>query len=712
MNQQRFYRIGLTFVLIIFALSTFTVAAAFNIATAQQKRRTAPVSTIKKKQTAPVAESSTATSTTDDDKSNHTINNVAETSTNEANKAARLAQLETILAQPPVERVQNLKTFLAQILDKTSPLYARATEQLVSAHAALGDELLTNGDTNGGIKNFREAVAAAPSAMSEKLFIQIIAQLPSNLFLRGERVAAIDLARRIEKKIATDSQKLLALATFYLSTEQADEAARIIELSLRYAENPTARIALGTARRINLQLEEAASEYRRALELDKDSAVARRNLADLYRATGKPSEAVTLYQTQLAIAPDDAVARTGLTLTLFDVDKRDEAERELKIALDKQPDNLSLLTGAAYWYAAHNEPARSLELAERAVRLEPRYTWANIALARALMLNRRPLEAERALRLAMQYGIFPTLSYELASALYAAGLYEEAAAELARTFQIKPDGTLSTKLAGRINASAADFRELLAPERRAAIFQFNPADTEADARVLRVLLALHNALETTKAKTKAARLIQQKDLLRSAEDFISGDDVMRVFRQLFVVERLIKNAADTTPAMRERVLAIVNDAAAANINTALAMPHATVATLADELRQIRLDAIAVGSTPSIPDVPPVTLSAIIRGRFEDVAGRTLAAEGKYEEAITRLRRAATLLPEGTPWARANDWHLGVALEASGNNEEALAAYIKSYKAGANDPVRRAVIEVLYRRINNSLDGLEQRLRGM
>jgi tetratricopeptide (TPR) repeat protein len=82
---------------------------------------------------------------------------------------------------------------------------------------------------------------------------------------------------------------------------------------------------------------------------------------------------------------------------------------------------------------------------------------------------------------------------------------------------------------------------------------------------------------------------------------------------------------------------------------------------------------------------------------------------KYAEAITHLKQAAETAPEGTPTWRSALWHLGVALEQSGQKEQALDAYIKSYKAGPPESVKRSIIEQLYRNINGSTNGLEERL---
>jgi hypothetical protein len=616
------------------------------------------------------------------------------------------AELEALLKQPSAARVEGLRAFLKA--NPRSSLRARATEQLVSAHAALGDERLQAQDTKGGVELLKQAVALAPAEMSDKLYYEVVSQLPANLFLRGQHAAALELARGVEAKAGADAKRLLTLAAFYVSVEEADEAARVAKAAIALAPDlAAARQALGAAHRLALRLDEAAAEYARSVELDPRSVPARHSLADLRRATGKPEEALALYRELLAADANDRGARTGVVLALFDAGKREEAERELTAALAAEPRNLLLLTGAAYWYAAHGEKARALELAGQAVRLEPRFTWGQIALARALIANKLPLDAERALRFARQYGRFPTLDYELANALAAAGLYQEAFEELARSFTLK-DGQLETQLAGRRPARAASFIELLAPERRASIFQANAADTEANARMIKSLLALHLALDAVAAaETTAGSASNQTNATAAAaaaNDFTSGADEMRAFRQLYAASRLLRRgvALDT-------VLELTN-AARANVEAAIDAPDATTATTADELRDARASAIAQGSTPDIPTLPRNAISNILRGRIEELTGMALLGQGKTAEAVVALRRAVSVLPERSLYWRTAQWRLGTALAASGGQErDALAAYIKSYNRDAPDAARRAVIESLYTKVNGSPAGLDAQI---
>lgn len=608
------------------------------------------------------------------------------------------AELDAILPLSPAERIEKLKAFIAAY--PRSALKPFATELLVSAYAALGDDKLQAGDVDGGLSQFTAALAQIPDQMSEKLFGKVISQLPTNLYMRGQHLAALDAAHFIETKVKDDPKRLLALASFYLSIEEADEAARVSQLVIQLAPDmAAAHQALGAAQHIALRLDNAATEYARALELDPKLISARRSLADLRRATGKAEDALALYREQLATDPSDKTARAGVVLSLLDLGKKEDAEREFDAALKDDARNLPLLVGASYWYVAHNEPARAQELATKAIGIEPRYTWAHIALARALVAQKQPLQAEQVLRFARSYGRFPTLDYELASALAASGLYEEAATELVHSFTIK-DGQLEARLAGRTITHATNFIELLAPERRAGIFQPTAADTEANARILKGLLALNTALN--KAEGQSSNV--DASLLASAqEDFLAGDDIMRAYRQIYMASRLLQRKVELP-----RVVEL-SEAASSGVEAALDAPVATVAVMADELRGARSQAISSGQTLAVGEVPRSVLANIMRGYIEDLAGWSLFNQGKMSEALMHLRRALSVLPEASAWWRAAQWHLGATLAATGNQQEALAAYIKSYNPSAPDPVRRAIIETLYRKLNGSLEGLDAKI---
>jgi len=612
-----------------------------------------------------------------------------------ANPDDEKEEVELTLTKPVDQRIDLLKAFI--VAHPQSVAVLRAFELIVAAHATLGDQKLQTGDVEGGLREFRLAISEAPPVMGDALFTEVIARIPMNLFLRGQRGPATEAAHRAEALAKLNPRRLLALVEFYLTIEDAGEASRLAELAVQNGpDSAAAHQALGAARHIALRLDEAESEYARALAIDPKSTVARIALADLKRSGGKAEEALVLYREQVQADSNNKSARAGLVLSLLELGKKNEADQELNKALQdkEQTRNLPLLVGTAYWFVAHNDAARGLDLAQKAVAIEPRYSWAQIALARALLAERHPLEAERALRFAQQYSRFPTLNYELANVLASMGLYDEAAQELARSFTFK-DGKIETRLAGRSNARAVSFTELLAPERRAAIFQAGVADTESNAKMLKALLALTGALDRPS--------IGDDDALNIAQGFIAGEDGMRTFRLVYVAGKFVRKGVALSSVVD------LMDNAIKSVEAALSVPAATVAVQPEELSDIRSRARTQGATPDVPDAPRIALSGLLRGRIEDLAGLALFNLDKHEEAAAHLRRAVSVSPEGTPLWRAAMWHLGSALEANGKNDQALLYYIKSYVTGPPDPARRSVIENVYKKVNGTLEGLDDKI---
>ena len=614
-----------------------------------------------------------------------------------ANPEDEKEEVELTLTDPPIDRIVKLKRFIAS--HPKSAAIPRAQELIVIAHATLGDQKLAAGDVDGGLDEFSTALEEVPSDMSDRLFTEVIARIPINLFLRGQRGPAMQAAHQVEGLAKLIPVRLLAVTQFYLAIEDTAEANRLAELTVQNAPDmAAAHQALGAARHIALRLDDAEAEYAKALSLNPKLLSAKLAWADLQRASGKSEAALAAYQEVSAADPKNNSAIAGVILSLLELGRKDEANQQLNSILqdaDKSR-NLPLLVGASYWFVAHADATRALELAQKAVTLEPRYSWAQIAAARALAADKRPLDAERAVRFARTYARFPTLDYELASVLASLGLYDEALTELSRSFSLK-DGQIETKLAGRVTMRASTFGELLAPERRAAIFQNTSADTEANARMMKGLMAFAAALNPERRPTS------DDELVAIAQDFIGGDDPMRTFRQVYVASKLLRKGAALT--------AVVDlmDAATSGVEAALSVPAATVAVQPEELADSRARALAEGGTPNIPDAPRTALSAILRARIEDIAGMALLNLDKPADALARLRRALSVAPQGTPLWRSSMWHLATGLEADGKHDQALLYYINSYRAGAPDPARRAVIENIYKKVNGTLDGLDDKI---
>ena len=603
-----------------------------------------------------------------------------------------LLSASVCFAQKPVKKPFNpaKPAAVPQASDPDAAQFER-----LAARAQAADEKMRGGDTGGGARLFKAIAADATAPVSDRIFTEVLLPMTSRVFAGGERVAALEIAQAIEKKIDRSANQLLGLATFYLAIENADEAKRLAEKAVALEPNqPAAYQTLGIAHRLNFDLEASANSYSKALELAPDSIVSKRSLAEMRRATGDFDKAVALYREILLKDAADKSARNGLILSLFDAGQRAEAESETAKSIAENPNNLILLVGASYWYAAQGESRKAVELAQKALAVEPRYIWGYIAQARGLSQENRFNEAERALLAARNYGNFPTLDYELAGVRHNAGYYREAAQELAKTFTVKGDA-IRVKLGGRVEKSADNFIELLAPERRASIFEPAAADTPEAARKLKELLLFHQTIESADAP--------EADITGAADKFIDGTDKMKLYRQIFVAERLLEKKRALP-----KVVELMRSATGA-VDAALGAAGSASATLAEQLYDSRSLAVSRNEIVVVPDVPRSTLSNILRGRIEEISGWALYQDGKPGEAVVRLKRAASVLPEKSAFWRSGVWRLGAALQADNKPKEALDAYLKSYPVDAPDAAKRLVIEGLYRQVNGTLDGLDARI---
>ena len=561
-------------------------------------------------------------------------------------------------------------------------------------NSQLGNDKLAAGDVEGAVKFYKAAITDAPKPVPDQLFTETLAKFPANLYFRGARAEGFELARAIETKSNSSVAQLLSVATFYMSIENGSEARRVAESAIKLdPASPAAYQTLGLASRMDFLLDDSAAAYAKALEFEPDSQTARRGLAEMKRALGKADDAVILYREILAKDEADLPARTGLVLALFDAGKRSDAEAELARTLEANPGNVILQAGVAYWYAANGEGDKAVDFAQKAIASDPRFVWSHIALARGYVAQKNPVAAEKTLIAARRYGNFPTLEYEIASARVAAGFYREAAEELAKSFSVK-EGIVYTNLGGRVYRGSKDFAELVGFERRASIFAPTGADSPEGSARMTALLELKQEIDKPTPKPDA--------IAKAADDFVHGDDKMKVYRLLFAGSQLL----DKKIALPKVI--DLTKAAPAVLDAGLDAPDPTAAVMASELYESRTIAAARGDYISVPAVPKTILSSILRGRVEEINGWAYFQMEDPAQASIHLKRAVSVLPADSAWWRSSTWRLGTSLMLEGKNSDALEMYIRSYKSQP-DPLRYNAIEALYKRVNGHTLGLENRI---
>ena len=158
-----------------------------------------------------------------------------------------------------------------------------------------------------------------------------------------------------------------------------------------------------------------------------------------------------------------------------------------------------------------------------------------------------------------------------------------------------------------------------------------------------------------------------------------------------------------------KIIEITKDAVK-GVDSALDVESPSSSVLAEELYESRRLLLTRGRTVIVPDVPKQTLSKIVRGRIEEIAGWALFYQEKSAESKVRLKLAIGILPKDSAWWRSSLWKLGTVLESDDRPKEALDAYIRGYSEKEQSTVKKIVIESLYRKIHGSLAGLDERLK--
>ncbi|MBS1811659.1 MAG: tetratricopeptide repeat protein [Acidobacteria bacterium] len=606
--------------------------------------------------------------------------------------------LEAALAttEPPA-RIEALQNFLKAQPDAAQAETARA--ELTRTFAYLGETNLAEKNVDVAIQNFKRAVASFPQKPDDKFFDEVAIKIPLAVSVRGYRTEAILLAREIEARFAQDAKRLTSLGEFYLSVEAPSEALRALHTAVKIAPD-NARIyrTLGAAYRVNLNLEEAAAQYQHAIKADPKDARAYFELGNLHRARGNYELATNLYNHQISLEPEHLPSLKGLALCYIAQDKEAQASEILgqaaKITSTELKQDFYFQTQLAFTYLARGKTGKARLAADTALVAEPRFSWARIAAAEVDLAEGKYFEAERNVIAAMKYADFPSLHFMLGKIYLSVEDFEGALEELNKAFSFKAD-VFQTRLGGAVDAKAASVAELLAPERRASLFQFEPITNEVEFKLAENLVRFEDAIRSARQSSSAllsAILINQKNnkvaaanLHKLTEDFVETEGSRKPFRWLYAAERLTQSGQ--------------------GLETAL------------QLTTQALDAAESVTTPegSLRDYPNYDREGrlrVFRGRTLTLRGRALAKLGRTQEAITTLEQAVDSYGMAPERKRAQ-WQLALAKESAGQTKEALDLYIVAYeppdKNSIGSDLNRAVIESLYRKVNGSLDGLNERI---
>jgi tetratricopeptide (TPR) repeat protein len=442
------------------------------------------------------------------------------------------------------------------------------------------------------------------------------------------------------------------------------------------------------------------------------------NLANLTRSVGNHQRALRYYRQQLAIKGDDAEARAGMVISLLALGRDEEAEEEMKRAFEIAPEDYRFPTQLAYYYTTRKKFELARPLVERAARIAPRYAWAHIVKANIDAMEGKYGDALTTIIAAQTLGSFPTLNFELVKALMLVDGYDQALEVMGNAFEINEQGEFSTMLGGVLPTRSPRLDLLLERERQAALFlnehpttalQYRLAEalgridhylkeavreraalakksrrtvdknSQADSRPRRVVPAVEGELSAG----SDAGLTGAQELMQAVTTFTTLDDGRQPFRMVWAARKLTDSgiALDAAVQLARRAIALADSATEPD-----------------------------GAMRDAPLLDRQGRRAVFLGRAYDALGWALFKKGDIRGALANLTKAVDIYPDNAERKGAM-WHLAVAMEEAGDQQRALDLYIASYDPEMpTSSSRKAQIESLYKKINGSLDGLEDKLR--
>jgi tetratricopeptide (TPR) repeat protein len=633
------------------------------------------------------------------------------------------------------ERIQLLEKFIAS--NRGSDLENDARYMLMREYALRGEQYLREANPQLASKDFKAVFNLAPTPITDRDFGQFIFPMPVAMNAFGYRTESVELIRSFEGRFANDSNRLIQIGFFYIQVEAPIEAVRVLEeVVTKTPEDSRAHNTLGTAYLINLRLDDAMAQFERALELNARDEFANLNLANLYRAIGDNDRAVSYYKKHLALKPGDAEAHGGLSISLLLLGRDEEAEDEMKQAMELTPGDYRFLTQLAYHFTTRKKPALARPLIEQAARADPRYTWAHITKANIDALESKYGDSLSTLIAAQAHGSFPTLTFELVKALMALDGYDQALQVFNKSFIVTSEGEFETVLGGVIKGRSPSLDLLLERERRAALFLNDHPTTSLQYRLAEALARIDHyariagkaklapklsaprsrgrgarpgSARKADAKQKEAELRQATRPRRAtAEELDSGELSAGEDSSLPGVEQLLSAVSTFTT---------LDDGRQAFRMVWVSRKLTESGVALDAAEQLARRAIAVAEAATEPegsmrDAPLLDREgrkAVFLGRAYDALGWALFKKGNTRSAIGFLSKSVEVYPMNAERKSAL-WHLAVATEEAGDEQQALDMYIASYQPDTpTSAVRRAHIETLYKKLKGSLVGLEERL---
>ena len=249
----------------------------------------------------------------------------------------------------------------------------------VAGYIERGDLLFAEGDLDGAMVEFQNAIQSAPHLPGPH------ASLGWVLYSMGDLEGAVsefEEARRIDNSWA---DPVLGLAYIYMSQNEKEAARREFDAAIALRPEPyllaQADYGLGNLAFNEGDLESAVFYYQQAILQDWELQAAHMDLALTYFNMAKFEQAVEKANDLMALAPDWGAPHALLAMAYHQLDDATLEERELAWAEDLGSEDLYslLLLASAHWDRI--EFAQAEELLKKAVEYYPQSDQAALSLS-------------------------------------------------------------------------------------------------------------------------------------------------------------------------------------------------------------------------------------------------------------------------------------------------------------------------------------------
>jgi tetratricopeptide (TPR) repeat protein len=227
---------------------------------------------------------------------------------------------------------------------------------------------------------------------------------------------------------------------------RAKESVKFLQKALALEpESAAFHSNLGTAYYQTKRLDEAITQYQKALEIDPDfaeAAVVRNDLGLCLLQKGRVNEAITHFQKVLEIKPDYAEAHNNLGRSLFQAGRVNEAAAHFQRALQIKPDYAEAHNNLGYALHQTGRVDEAIVRYQRALEIEPDYAEAHnnlgVSLFKAGRVNEAIARFQRALEIKPDYA---EAHNNLAYALRQTGRVDEAIVHYRKAVELQPQFT-------------------------------------------------------------------------------------------------------------------------------------------------------------------------------------------------------------------------------------------------------------------------------